>query len=250
MELVSIITPYYKKKKYIELTINSVLQQTYKNFELIIIYDDQNKEDLNLLKNLIKKDKRIKLYINKKNLGAGRSRNKGIKFSKGSLIAFLDSDDLWTRNKLKKQIFFMKKNLIDISHTSYHIINSDNKIIGSRRAKDMNHRLLLSSCDIGLSTVIMKKEIITNKIKFANINTKEDYVLWLKITLNNKKIFALKNNLTKWRKLNDSLSASKIQKLYDGYLVYRKYMNLSLAKSFIRLLLLSFNYGLKGLRNK
>ena len=181
MELVSIITPYYKKKKYIELTINSVLQQTYKNFELIIIYDDQNKEDLNLLKNLTKKDKRIKLYINKKNLGAGRSRNKGIKLSQGSLIAFLDADDLWTRNKLKKQIFFMKKSLVDISHTSYHIINSDNKIIGNRIAKDMNHKLLLSSCDIGLSTVIMKKEIITNKIKFANINTKEDYVLWLKI---------------------------------------------------------------------
>ena len=250
MELVSIITPYYKKKKYIELTINSVLQQTYKNFELIIIYDDQNKEDLNLLKNLTKKDKRIKLYINKKNLGAGRSRNKGIKLCQGSLIAFLDADDLWTRNKLKKQIFFMKKNLVDISHTSYHIINSDNKIIGSRRAKDMNHKLLLNSCDIGLSTVIIKKELITNKIKFANINTKEDYVLWLKITLNNKKIFALKNNLTKWRKLNDSLSASKIQKLYDGYLVYRKYMNFSLAKSFIYLLLLSFNYGLKELRNK
>ena len=250
MDLVSIITPYYKKKKYIELTINSVLQQTYKNFELIIIYDDQNKEDLNLLKNLTKKDKRIKLYINKKNLGAGRSRNKGIKLCQGSLIAFLDADDLWARNKLKKQIFFMKKSLVDISHTSYHIINSDNKKIGNRIAKDMNHKLLLSSCDIGLSTVIMKKKIITNKIKFANINTKEDYVLWLKITLDNKKIFALKNNLTKWRKLNDSLSASKIQKLYDGYLVYRKYMNFSLAKSFIRLLLLSFNYGLKELRDK
>ena len=250
MDLVSVIMPYYKKKKYIELAVNSVIQQTYKNFELIIVHDDENKEDLNFLKNLIKKDKRIKLYINKKNLGAGESRNKGIKLSQGSLIAFLDADDLWTRNKLKKQIFFMKKNLVDISHTSYHIINSDNKIIGSRRAKDMNHKLLLSSCDIGLSTVIMKKKLITNKIKFANINTKEDYVLWLKITLNNKKIFALKNNLTKWRKLNDSLSASKIQKLYDGYLVYRKYMNFSLAKSFIRLLLLSFNYGLKELRDK
>jgi len=250
MDLVSIIIPYYKKKKYIELTINSVLQQTYKNFELIIIYDDQNKEDLNLLKNLTKKDKRIKLYINKKNLGAGRSRNKGIKLCQGSLIAFLDADDLWARNKLKKQIFFMKKSLVDISHTSYHIINSDNKKIGNRIAKDMNHKLLLSSCDIGLSTVIMKKKIITNKIKFANINTKEDYVLWLKITLHNRKILALKNNLTKWRKLNDSLSASKIQKLYDGYLVYRKYMNFSIAKSFFSLLLLSFNYGLKGLRNK
>ena len=250
MNLVSIIIPYYKKKKYIELAINSAIQQTYKNFELIIVYDDENKEDLNFLKKIIKKDKRIKLYINKKNLGAGRSRNKGIKLSKGSLIAFLDSDDLWTRNKLKKQIFFMKKNLVDISHTSYHIINSNNKIIGSRRAKDMNHKLLLNSCDIGLSTVIMKKEIITNKIKFANIKTKEDYVLWLKITLNNNTIFALKNNLTKWRKLNNSLSASKIQKFYDGYLVYRKYMNFSLLKSFIYLLLLSFNYVLKELRNK
>ena len=250
MDLVSIIMPYYKKKKYIELAINSVIKQTYKNFELIIVYDDENKEELNLLQNLINKDKRIKLYINKKNLGAGESRNKGIKLSKGKFIAFLDADDLWTRDKLKKQIFFMKKNSVDISHTSYHIINSDNKIIGSRRAKDMNHKLLLNSCDIGLSTVIIKKELITNKIKFANINTKEDYVFWLKITLNNKKIFALKNNLTKWRKLNDSLSASKIQKLYDGYLVYRKYMNFSLAKSFIRLLLLSFNYGLKELRNK
>ena len=250
MDLVSIIMPYYKKKKYIELAINSVIKQTYKNFELIIVYDDENKEELNLLQNLINKDKRIKLYINKKNLGAGESRNKGIKLSKGKFIAFLDADDLWTRDKLKKQIFFMKKNLIDISHTSYYIINSDNKIIGNRLAKDMNHKLLLSSCNIGLSTVIMKKEIITNKIKFANINTKEDYVLWLKITLSNKTIFALKKNLTKWRKLNNSLSASKIQKIYDGYLVYRKYMNFSLPKSFICLLLLSFNYVLKELKNK
>jgi len=250
MDLVSVIIPYYKKKKYIELAVNSVIQQTYSNFELIIIYDDENKEDLYLLKNLIKKDKRIKLYINKKNLGAGRSRNKGVKLSQGSLIAFLDSDDLWTRNKLKKQILFMKKNLVDISHTSYHIINSENKIIGSRNANDMNYKLLLSSCDIGLSTIIMKKKLITNKIKFANTNTKEDYVLWLKITLNNNTIFALKNNLTKWRKLDDSLSASKIQKLYDGYLVYRKHMNFSSVKSFICLLLLSFNYVLKELRNK
>ena len=250
MDLVSIIMPYYKKKKYIELAVNSVIEQTYKNFELIIVYDDENKEDLNFLKKIIKKDKRIKIFINKKNLGAGRSRNKGIKLSKGSLIAFLDSDDLWTRNKLKKQIFFMKKNLVDISHTSYLIINSSNKIIGSRRAKDMNHKLLLNSCDIGLSTVIMKKEIIKNKIKFANISTKEDYVLWLKITLNNKIIFALKNNLTKWRKLDDSLSASKIQKFYDGYLVYKKHMNFSLIKSFICLLLLSFNYALKELKKR
>ena len=250
MDLISVIIPYYKKKEYIISSINSVLNQTYKNLEVIIIYDDPNKEDLNLLKKIKKKDKRIKVYINKKNLGAGRSRNKGIKLSKGIFLAFLDSDDLWKKNKLKKQIFFMKKNGIDASHTSYTIINSNNKIIGSRNAKDMSYKLLLKSCDIGLSTVILKKEIITNKIKFANIKTKEDYVLWLKITLNNIKIFALRDNLTKWRKLEDSLSSSKLQKIYDGYLVYRKYMNFNLLKSFGFLMLLSFNYFLKDIKNK
>ena len=250
MDLISVIIPYYKKKEYIISTINSVLNQTYKNLEIIIIYDDPNKEDLNLLKKIKKKDKRIKIYINKKNLGAGRSRNKGIKLSKGIFVAFLDSDDLWKKNKLKKQIFFMKKNGINASHTSYTIINSNNKIIGSRNAKDMSYKQLLKSCDIGLSTVVLKKEIITSKIKFANIKTKEDYVLWLKITLNNNKIFALRDNLTKWRKLEDSLSSSKLQKIYDGYLVYRKYMNFNLLKSFGFLMLLSFNYFLKDIKNK
>ena len=250
MDLISVIIPYYKKKEYIISSINSVLNQTYKNLEIIIIYDDLNKEDLNLLKKIKKKDKRIKIYINKKNLGAGRSRNKGIKLSKGVFVAFLDSDDLWKKNKLKKQIFFMKKNGINASHTSYTIINSKNKIIGSRNAKDMSYKLLLKSCDIGLSTVVLKKEIITSKIKFANIKTKEDYVLWLKITFNNNKIFALKDNLTKWRKLEDSLSSSKLQKIYDGYLVYRKYMNFNLLKSFGFLMLLSFNYFLKDIKNK
>ena len=250
MDLISVIIPYYKKKEYIISSINSALNQTYKNLEIIIIYDDLNKEDLNLLKKIKKKDKRIKIYINKKNLGAGRSRNKGIKLSKGIFVAFLDSDDLWKKNKLKKQIFFMKKNGINASHTSYTIINSNNKIIGSRNAKDMSYKLLLKSCDIGLSTVVLKKEIITSKIKFANIKTKEDYVLWLKITLNNNKIFALKDNLTKWRKLEDSLSSSKLQKIYDGYLVYRKYMNFNLLKSFGFLMLLSFNYFLKDIKDK
>ena len=250
MDLISVIIPYYKKKEYIISSINSALNQTYKNLEIIIIYDDLNKEDLNLLKKIKKKDKRIKIYINKKNLGAGRSRNKGIKLSKGIFVAFLDSDDLWKKNKLKKQIFFMKKNGINASHTSYTIINSNNKIIGSRNAKDMSYKQLLKSCDIGLSTVVLKKEIITSKIKFANIKTKEDYVLWLKITFNNNKIFALKDNLTKWRKLEDSLSSSKLQKIYDGYLVYRKYMNFNLLKSFGFLMLLSFNYFLKDIKDK
>ena len=249
MNLVSVIIPYYKKKEYITSSINSVLKQSHKNLELIIIYDDSNHEDLIILKNLKKKDKRIKIFINKKNIGAGLSRNKGIKLSKGKFIAFLDSDDLWLPNKLKKQIFFMKQHKIKISHTSYYIINCKNKIIGQRKAKDLSHKQLLKSCDIGLSTIILDKRLIKNNTKFASIKTKEDYVLWLKITLNEKKIYALPNKLTKWRKLDNSLSSSKFQKIKDGYLVYRKYMKFGQIKSFFYLCLLSINFLLKTIKN-
>ena len=249
MDLISVIIPYYKKKQYIASAINSVLRQTYRNLELIIIYDDMNLDDLNILKSIKKKDKRIKIYINKKNLGAGMSRNKGIKLSNGKLIAFLDSDDLWLRDKLKKQIFFMKKNKIKISHTSYYIIDYENKIIGNRQGKDLNYEQLLSSCDIGLSTVILDKELIKKDIRFPNIKTKEDYVLWLKIIKSENKIFALKNNLTKWRRLDSSLSSSKLQRIKDGFRVYRKYMKFNHIKSIIHLGLLSINYLLKQIKN-
>ena len=102
--------PYYKKKEYIKIALNSVLKQSYRKFEIIIINDDLN-EDPSFIHELKKKDKRIKIINNTKRLGAGLSRNKGIKFAKGNLLAFLDADDLWHKDKLKKQVNFMfKKN--------------------------------------------------------------------------------------------------------------------------------------------
>ena len=125
MKLVSIIIPYYKKKRYIKQTLQSILRQKYKNFEILIIYDDNNTEDLLLIKELKEKDNRIKLITNKKNIGAGMSRNKGIRFSKGEYLAFIDSDDLWHPEKLKLQLSFMIKKKILISHTSYNIIDNN-----------------------------------------------------------------------------------------------------------------------------
>ena len=141
MKLVSIIIPYYKKKNYIEQTIKSILNQKYKKFEILIVYDDTDKTDLHFLKILKKKDNRIKLFINNKNIGAGMSRNKAIRLSKGKYIAFLDSDDLWHPDKLNVQLRFMIKNNISISHTSYNIINKDNLKIGFRKAKKLNMKI-------------------------------------------------------------------------------------------------------------
>ena len=95
--LVSVIIPYHKKKFYFKKTINSILNQSYKKFEIILIYDDDNFKELDFLKKIKKKFKKIKLIINKKNLGPGLSRNKGIMISRGTYIAFCDADDIWKK---------------------------------------------------------------------------------------------------------------------------------------------------------
>jgi len=241
MELISIILPYYKKRKFISKTINSIKKQTYKKFELLIIYDDQDLTDLIFLKKITKKDNRIKIILNSKNIGAGYSRNVGINNSKGSYLAFLDSDDIWKKNKIFDQLNFMKKNKYNITHTSYIIIDKDNNKIGSRHAKNLELKDLLRSCDIGLSTVMIKKKTL-KKFRFPNIETKEDYVFWLKLARNNNKFFAINKNLVLWRKLPNSLSSSLFKKIINGYKVYRVHLKQNILKSLLSLFVLSINY--------
>ena len=161
MPLVSIVMPYYKKVNFIKDSIESILRQSFKNFEIIIVDDESSSESIRILKKIQDRDKRIKIIKNNKNLGAGISRNKGIKFSKGKYIAFCDCDDLWKKNKLNYQINFMKKSNIEFSFTSYEIINSEGDKIGEIDAqKKMNFKNLVNSCDIGLSSVILKKKYL------------------------------------------------------------------------------------------
>ena len=220
MSLISIILPYYKKKQFILKTIRSILAQSYKNFELIIIYDDINTEDYYYLKKNFSFDKRIKIIINSKNIGAGMSRNKGIRASKGQFIAFIDSDDIWDKRKLQTQLKFMKKFNYDVTHTAYYIINNYSKKIALRKSKDLNFKYLLNSCDIGLSTVIINKKILKKNNFFSNFKTKEDYFFWLSITKNDNVIRYLEKPLTNWRITKDSLSSSITQKLADAFRVY------------------------------
>ena len=246
MVLVSVIIPYYRKKKFISTTINSVINQSYKNIEILIIYDDENYDDLKLLEEIKKKDERIRIIKNKKKMGAGLSRNKGISSSTGNYIAFLDADDTWEADKLSKQMSFMTDNNYLASHTSYQIVDEYRNIIGNRVARNfLNLEDLLKSCDIGTSTVIIKKNILDDQIKFPSIKTKEDFVLWLRILERDIKIYGLDKNLSKWTKSNSSLSSSTIQKLKDGFKVYNKYMNFNLLKSLYYLIFLNLNFIIK-----
>ena len=250
MDLVSIIIPYYKKRSFIDETIKSILNQSYKSFEIILVNDEISIEAQELLSKISNLDKRIFVINNERNLGAGLSRNKGIKKSNGKYIAFCDSDDLWKQNKLEKQIKFMKENNLEFSFTSYEIINNKNEKIGFREAKEnLSFKQLRNSCDIGLSTVVIKKNIFDNeKFRFGETKTKEDFVLWLILAKNGIPMNGIKECLMSWRKNSESLSSSNIQKIIDGYKVYRNYLQYSRIKSFFFLIILSLNFMLKNIR--
>jgi len=245
MNKISVIIPYYKKIKFFEQSLNSVLNQTYKNFEVIVIYDDKNIKDLYKIKLILKKkQKKIKLIINNKNLGAGPSRNKAAKLAVGKYLAFIDSDDLWMPNKLKSQLQFMKERNLKISHTSYLIIDEKKKIIGKRYAKDeQTYFSLINSCDIGLSTVLIEKKLFLNN-QFSTNKTKEDYATWLKIS---KKIpiYGLNEYLVLWRKTKNSLSSNNYQKLYDAFDIYYRKENFSFFKSLFCVINLSLTFLVK-----
>ena len=125
-DFISIIIPYHKKFFFKE-TIQSINNQSYKNFEVIIIYDDIDKSELIYVKKILKIIILKKLLINNKIIGAGLSRNKGIKNSKGDFIAFCDADDLWNKNKLKVQLEYMKKKKLFFSHSNYFVIDNNSK---------------------------------------------------------------------------------------------------------------------------
>tara|TARA_B100002052_G_C15869609_1_gene594013 strand:+ start:295 stop:1041 length:747 start_codon:yes stop_codon:yes gene_type:complete len=247
MSLVSVIMPYYSKRSYVENSLKSVLNQSYKNLEVILINDDENLETKKFLQRISEKDIRIRLINNVKNLGAGKSRNKAIDVSNGEYIAFCDCDDLWKNTKLEKQLTFMKNSNLDFSFTAYEIINEKEDKVGYRKAKKIiEFENLLKSCDIGLSTVIIKKKLLESKeLRFASLKTKEDYILWLKIAKKGTKLFGLNENLCYWRKVPNSLSSSTIQKIIDGYKVYRYYLDYSVLKSISHLFILSVNFLLK-----
>ena len=246
--LISIIIPYHRKKKFFHSTIKSIYNQTFKNYEVILIYDDNDYGEINFVKNQLKKIKNRKLIINKKILGPGLSRNIGIKHAKGKLIAFCDADDTWHKNKLSEQIKFMIKNNLQFSHTSYNVINFNGKKVGQFKIKEiLNYSDLLKSCDIGLSTVVVEKKIL-NTSKFCNLKTKEDYYLWLKLVKKLKIIKGNKKYLVNWRSLENSLSSSKIQRFMDAYKLYHFFENYNGLLSFCFVIRLTFYSLIKKLK--
>ena len=181
--LVSIITPLYNCERFVQDTINSIIEQTYTNWELFLIDDCSNDNTLSIVESVAKEDRRIKIIRLKRNSGAAIARNEGIKYASGKYIAFLDSDDLWKPYKLERQLYHMQKRDLPFTYTSYERINEDGSFRGVVEVPaKVSYKELLNTCVIGCLTVIYNVEQL-GKMYMPDIRKSGEYGLWMTTTL-------------------------------------------------------------------
>lgn len=214
-DLVSIIMPSYNTGQYIAESINSVLNQTYKNWELVIV-DDCSTDDTDVVVSSFGDD-RIKYFKNDKNIGAAVSRNKALREAKGKWIAFLDSDDLWLPEKLEKQIKFMVENDYHFSYTKYEEIDENSVSIGVvvSGPKRITETGMYNYCWPGCLTVMYDAEYV-GLIQIVDIKKNNDYAMWLKVC-KKADCYLINENLAKYRKRNGSISNHSYFKLIQWH---------------------------------
>ena len=222
-ELVSVITPTYNSEAFISKSIDSVLNQSYSNLELLIIDDASSDNTRVILEQFRKKDPRINVILLEKNSGSGIARNKGIEMAKGRYLAFLDSDDIWHKDKLKDQISFMMTHGHSFTYTKYAYINEPGLVIkeyNSAPNRCNYFRLLLQNC-IGCSTVIIDAEKL-GKEYMPELRNRQDWALWLNYIRKSGKAYGLKNSYTFYRMKQGSISSNKMKLFKFHWLIYNE----------------------------
>lgn len=233
LPLVSIVTPVYNSELFLEETLQSVLNQTYDNWEHILVDDCSSDKTLEILNNLATIDKRIRVYQLEYNSGSGEARNYAIDKAAGEYIAFLDSDDIWPPDKLKKHIAFMIERNAIFSHTSYGYIDENgNKIKNTFHVSKnpVTYTDLLKRTEISCLTAIYHAKEI-GKCYMTQHRRKQDYALWLKILNDGYVSHGLDEELAYYRQHPYSATSKKYKLVIKHYTFLRNTQNLSMFQS-------------------
>lgn len=222
MELISIVMPAYNCEKYIENSIKSVINQTYSNWELIIIDDGSKDKTLDIIKIFEIKDSRIKSYPNEKNMGVSATRNKGIYLALGEWIAFLDSDDLWEPSKLEKQFELIKSKEAEFTFTGSSYINENGENFKGifEVPQEVTYKKLRNQNVISCSSVLIKKKFFKD-IKMEKDDIHEDYAVWLKVLKLGIIAYGVNEPLLIYRISRNSKSGNKFKTIKMTYNVFR-----------------------------
>lgn len=230
--MVSVIMPTYNSGRFIAESIESVICQTYNNWELIIVDDASTDNTKAIVAEYIRKYSSIKYIFIEENSGAAFARTKAISMAQGEYIAFLDSDDIWYPDKLEKQFLFMRQNQYAFTATSYKHINEHgddlHKIIKAIPKTD--YKRLLLDCPVGNSSVMYNQKSM-GKFTVPNIRKRNDDALWLKMLKKEKYIYGFDDVLMKYRIRKNSISSNKLKVIKYHWVLYRNIEHLSFLRS-------------------
>ncbi len=230
--LVSIITPTYNCGAFIARTIDSVIAQSYKNWELIIVDDVSTDNTREIVDEYMARDSRIKYHMLEENSGAAVARTVAMQLANGAYMAFLDSDDIWLPEKLERQIAWMEKNGYAFSCTAYEHIDEDDKPLGRviKTIKKTDYNRLLLDCPVGNSTVVYNVEKM-GKFEVPNIRRRNDDALWLKMLKKEKYIWGMPDILMRYRIRKNSISSNKLKVIKYHWILYREIEHLNVFRS-------------------
>ncbi|MBQ9857724.1 MAG: glycosyltransferase family 2 protein [Oscillospiraceae bacterium] len=230
---VTIITPAYNAERFLGYTVESVLRQTYKNWEMLILDDGSTDDTFACAKRFTTVDSRIHAVKNKQNIGVAATRNQGIELADGDYIAFLDSDDVWREDKLERQITLLHASGADIAYSSYSFIDANNTPIGKPYLvpEFTDFKKMLSENVIGLSTAMVKRDILRQR-RFNSSFYHEDYVLWMTLLRDAAKAVGDKESLVQYRVMEGTRSANKLNAAKHRWRAYRSALGISFWKSF------------------
>ncbi|MBU2900549.1 glycosyltransferase family 2 protein [Maribacter dokdonensis] len=251
-EKVSIITPVFNAEFFVRKCVESVLMQSYENWEMIFSDDCSTDRSIEIIKEYAKKEPRIKLLLSDTNRGAGVARNKAIEYASGRYITFLDSDDFWHKDKLKKQLKFLKEKDIAIAYSQYYIVEGDSNVPKYKicSPKKVNFNKMLCNDYIGFLTLLYDTDKITKQL-MPEIRRRQDWAYKLQLLKDNGFAYGIQEPLAYYRVGNNSLSSNKINLLKYNFAVFHKELGYSkLSSTFMMINFLVHYFYYKSVSKK
>lgn len=234
-DLVSIIVPVYNVENFIEETMDCVLAQTYRNWELLLVEDCSTDRTAALIRQYMERtgDPRIHLISQPSNMGAARARNRGLKEAKGRYISYLDADDLWETEKLEKELVFMKEKDAAFAFTGYEFADEAGKGMGKvvHVPGTLTYKQALSNTTIFTTTVMFDLKKLKREQLEMPVMKSEDTALWFRVLRSGVTAYGLDENLVKYRRAGKSLSSNKLEAMRRIWNLYRRAEGMNIISS-------------------
>ena len=230
--LVSIITPVYNAERFIAQTVDSVIAQTYAQWEMLLVDDCSTDRSAQIIAQYAQRDGRIRYIRLERNMGAAAARNRGLDEARGRYVAFVDSDDLWKADKLDKQLKLMGEKHAGFTFTAIEIIGENGTVIKPKRPVRpvINYGFLLSNTMIACSSVVVDR-VVTGDFRMPSVRKGQDFATWLSLMRGGLKAYGLDEALVGYRMVKGSISSNKLGALKRTWRIYRDQEHLNVFRA-------------------